>query len=63
VIPVEVEAGSVLVVGGDEGTLVDDVKVLVVLGVEVVDVGAESVLVGVEDDVTDGGVDITVVTG
>ena len=62
-IPVEVEAGSVLVVGGDEGTLVDDVKVLVVMGVEVVDVGAESVLVGVEDDVTDGGVDITVVTG
>lgn len=38
--PVEVEAGSVLVVGGDEGTLVDDVKVLAVTGVEVVDVGA-----------------------
>lgn len=36
---VDVEAGSVLVEGGDEGTLVDDVKVLVVMGVEVVDAG------------------------
>ena len=36
----EVEAGSVVVVGGDEGTLVDDVKVLVVMAVAVVDAGA-----------------------
>lgn len=59
----EVEAGSVGVVGVDEGTLVDDVKVLVVMGVEVVDVGEYSVLVGVTDDVVDGGEDTSVVTG
>ena len=36
---VEVEAGSVLEVGVDEGTLVDNVRVLVSMGVEVVDAG------------------------
>ena len=39
VILVEVEAGSLLVVGVDEGTLVDNVRVLVSMGVEVVDAG------------------------
>ena len=36
---VEVEAGSVLEVGVDEGTLMDNVRVLVSMGVEVVDAG------------------------
>ena len=36
---VEVEAGSVLEVGVDEGTLVDNVRVLVSMGVEVVHAG------------------------
>jgi len=39
VIVVEVEDGSLLVVGVDEGTLVDNVRVLVSMGVEVVDAG------------------------
>lgn len=39
VILVEVEDGSLLVVGVDEGTLVDNVRVLVSMGVEVVDAG------------------------
>ena len=60
---VEVEAGSVLEVGVDEGTLVDNVRVLVSMGVEVVDAGEWSVLVGVAEDVTDGGEDTSVVTG
>ena len=63
VILVEVEAGSLLVVGVDEGTLVDNVRVLVSMGVEVVDAGEWSVLVGVAEDVTDGGEDTSVVTG
>ena len=36
---VDVEAGSVLVVEGAEGTLVYDVKVLVLMGIEVVAAG------------------------
>lgn len=39
VIVVEEEDGSLLVVGVDEGTLVDNVRVLVSMGVEVVDAG------------------------
>lgn len=58
----EVEAGSVVVVGVDEGTLVDDVKVLVVMAVEVVDGGEYSVLVGVAEDVTEKGEDTSVIT-
>ena len=60
---VEVEAGSVLEVGVDEGTLVDNVRVLVSMGVDVVDAGEWSVLVGVTNDVTDDGEDSSVVTG
>ena len=59
----EVEAASVVVVEVDKSTLVDDVKVLVVTGVEVVDAGEYSVLEGVAEDVTDGREDTTVVTG
>lgn len=60
---VEADSASLVVVGVDEGTLVDDVKVLVVLGVEVVDVGEYSVLVGLAEDVADGEEGTFVVTG
>ena len=59
----EVEAGSVVVVGGDEGTLVVGIKVLVPIEVAVVDAGEYRLLVEVADDVPDGGEDTSVVTG
>ena len=48
----EVKAGSVVVAGVDEDTLVDDVKALVVMGVMVVNAGEYSVLVGGAEDLT-----------
>ena len=45
------------------GAVVDNVKVLVSMGVDVVDAGEWSVLMGVTDDVTDDGEDTSVVTG
>ena len=45
------------------GAVVDNVKVLVSMGVDVVDAGEWSVLVGVNDDVTDDGEDTSVATG
>ena len=52
-------------VAGEEerGTPVDKVRLLVVMGVEAVDAGEYSVLVGVAEDVTDGTEDTSVVTG
>ena len=48
------EAGSVLGAGEEErGTPVDKVRLLVVVGVKVVDGGEYSVLVGVAEDVTE----------
>ena len=60
----EEEAGSVLGAGEEErGTPVDKVRLLVVVGVKVVDGGEYSVLVGVAEDVTERGEDTSVVTG
>ena len=57
------EAGSVLGAGEEErGTPVDKVRLLVVMGVKVVDAGEYSVLVGVAEDVTERGEDTSVVT-
>ena len=52
-------------VAGEEerGTPVDKVRLLVVMGVKVVDAGEYSVLVGVAEDVTERGEDTSVVTG
>ena len=52
-------------VAGEEerGTPVAKVRPLVVMGVEAVDAGEYSVLVGVAEDVTDGTEDTSVVTG
>ena len=52
-------------VAGEEerGTPVDKVRLLVVMGVEAVDAGEYSVLVGVAEDVTERGEDTSVVTG
>ena len=52
-------------VAGEEerGTPVDKVRPLVVMGVEAVDAGEYSVLVGVAEDVTERGEDTSVVTG
>ena len=52
-------------VAGEEerGTPVDKVRPLVVMGVEAVDAGEYSVLVGVAEDVTERGEDTFVVTG
>ena len=56
--------GSVCVAGEEErGTPVAKVRLLVVMGVEAVDAGECSVLVGVAEDVTDGREDTSVVTG
>lgn len=61
---VEAEAGSVPGAGGGErGTPVDEVRLWVATGVEVVEAGAESVLLAVAEDVTDGGVGTSVATG
>ena len=62
VIPVEVEAGSVVVVGVDEGTLMDEFKVLVSMEVGLLDVSEYSVLLGLAEDMTARGEDTCVIT-
>ena len=51
------------VVTEEGGAVVDNVKVLVSMGVDVVVAGESGVLVGVTDDVTDDREDTSVVTG
>ena len=54
---------GVSVLTDEGGAVVDNVKVVMSMGVNVVDAGEWSVLVGVTDDVTDDGEDTSVVTG
>ena len=62
VMVVKVGTGSVVeACGDDRSTLVGDVHMLVVTGVEVVDVGEDMTFVGVIDDVTGGGAVLPVV--